>query len=233
MTAMGVQFSPDASCVGVLYPLSEKELLRFDRRERGYHRHEIPITQVDLIDYLHDDYYDEAYEEHSLFLEAVAGKRSDVRIWIYVPCKPQPPDEEHPIAQTYVDVILQGCLNIHEDFARMFLESTKGWNPQELLTDEEDDDDNNSGSDDNNSGSEEDIDSDVANDVIAWVNDRDRPIYMRADTDYSQKEGPTIDELLREHRPEFHRRKRLPRKKAPRHGMERSVPGQQEKKSTQ
>jgi hypothetical protein len=221
MTAMGVQFSPDATCVGVLYPLSEKELARFDRRERGYHRHEIPIDNVELIDYLQDEYYyDDAHAEHRLFLEAVAGKRADVMIWVYVPCEPQPPDEDYPIAQTYVDVILQGCLDIHEDFARMFIESTKGWNPQELLVlTDDDDDDSNDEHDDSNDEDEmggSDSDPQDADDVIAWVNDRDRPIYMRADTDYSLKEGPTLDELLREHRPEFPRRKRLARKKVAR-----------------
>jgi hypothetical protein len=238
MTAMGVQFSETGSCVGVLYPVSEKQLARFDRREVGYDRHEISMDQIDLIDYLHNvtetsSHYHDDLLEHRVFLEAVTdvahnnnnssgssgtGKRkaSDIMIWVYVPSDPLPPDDQYPIAQTYVDVILQGCLDIHADFAREFIEDTKGWNPQELLTDDDDDE-----NDDCGDGEEEDSSTVVnnncedldANDVIAWVNDRDRPIYIRADTDYSKKEGPSLDRLLREHRPEFRRRKRLTRKK--------------------
>ena len=202
MTAMGVQFAEGASCVGVLYQVSEKELGRFDRRERGYRRTEVPIEAVDLIEYLEDDYG----EEHRLFLEAVAGKREDVLIWVYVPENPQPPDEEHPIAQTYVDVILQGCLEIHEDFAREFIEDTKGWNPMELLSDNEDSEGDESEDDIDRQSS--DSRDNATDDVIAWVNDRDRPIYMRADTEFSQEKGPVVDDLLREHRPEFRRRTR-------------------------
>jgi hypothetical protein len=207
MTAMGVQWAENGTCTGVLYPVSEKELSRFDRREIGYDRQEIPIENVDRIDYLDEEHYDS--EEHVLFLQAVAGKREDVRIWVYVPSNPCPPDEDHPIAQTYVDIILQGCLDIHVDFAREFIEETKGWNPQELLTDEDDDsDDEDIDDEDGEVAANQALSDENTSDVIAWVNDRDRPIYMRADTDYSQKEGPQLDRLLRRHRPEFRRRKK-------------------------
>jgi hypothetical protein len=194
---MGMQWAETGRCVGVLYPVTEKELYNFDEREMGYGRKTIDIENVELVEYLEDEHYDSP--DHAFFLKAVAERRSDFQIWVYVPLKPLPPDEDHPIAQTYLDVILHGCLDIHKDFAREFIADTKGWNPQELLTDNEHD------SDDKSSRS---LDED-SNDVISWVNDRDRPIYKGADTEYSDREGPRLDILLREHRPdEFHRRKR-------------------------
>lgn len=161
MTAMGVQFNAEGSCIGVLYPVTEKELKRFDRREKGYQRHEVPIENVDVVDYLGDDHYH--VDDHKLFLEAVNGRRDDVRIWVYVPENPMPPDVDHPIAQTYVDIILQGCLDIHADFAREFIEETKGWDPSELLTENEDDDE------DENEDDGLESDEQDANDVISWV----------------------------------------------------------------
>jgi hypothetical protein len=221
---MGVQWAEEGSCVGVLYPVTEEELSSFDAREIGYGREAIAIENVELVEYLElDEHYDSP--DHKFFLKAVAEKRSDVQIWVYVPLLPSPPDEDHPIVQTYVDVILQGCLEIHKDFAKDFIEDTKGWNPQELLTDDEDgdddcdddeeDDDGDNAKNTNCSPSNEDDSPDVTSspDVISWLNDRDRPIYMRADTEYSDREGPRIDVLLKKHRPdEFLCRKRRPRK---------------------
>ena len=74
-------------------------------------------------------------------------------------------DPSHPIPQSYVDIIIRGCLTISEDFARSFIETTHGW---------KDDEDH-------------------------WVDDREVPIYQRADTDYSDAHGETIDKLLEEH----------------------------------
>jgi hypothetical protein len=205
---MGVQWTEEGSCVGVLYPVTEEELGSFDAREIGYGREAIAIENVELVEYLElDEHYDSP--DHKYFLKAVAERRSDVQIWVYVPLLPSPPDDDHPIVQTYVDVILQGCLDIHKDFAREFIEDTKGWNPQELLTDDEDDDDDDDDDDDKNTNSA----SPIEDDVISWVNDRERPIYMRADTEYSDREGPQIDRLLKKHRPdEFQCRTRHHRK---------------------
>jgi hypothetical protein len=217
---MGVQWAEEGSCVGVLYLVTEIELSSFDAREIGYGREAIAIENVELVEYLElDEHYDSP--DHKFFLRAVAERRSDVQIWVYVPLLPSPPDDDHPIVQTYVDIILQGCLDIHKDFAREFIEDTKGWNPQELLTDDEDGDDDEDEDEDEDDNDDNDmkIDSspskedDSSPDVISWVNDRERPIYMRADTEYSDREGPKIDVLLKKHRPEeFQCRKRHKRK---------------------
>jgi len=212
---MGVQFTEEASCVGVLYRVTERELARFDRREIGYHRREIAVEDVDLVGYLDTQEHYEI-EEHRIFIDAVAGKRSDVKVWVYVPTNPLPPDEEHPIAQTYVDVILQGCMEIHPDFAREFVQDTIGWNPQELLTDDDDGDSDEDGSDESDDEDDtppSDVGESDTTDVIAWVNDRDKPIYMRADTEMSEAEGPSFDRFLRKHRPEFQRRIRIKKPK--------------------
>lgn len=218
---MGVQWAEEGSCVGVLYPVTEIELSSFDAREIGYGREAIAIENVELVEYLElDEHYDSP--DHKFFLKAVAERRSDVQIWVYVPLMPSPPDDDHPIVQTYVDIILQGCLDIHKDFAREFIEDTKGWNPQELLTDDEEDDEDED-DDDEDEDDEDDNETNTASapsktddsspDEVSWVNDRDRPIYMRADTEYSDREGPKIDTLLKKHRPdEFQCRKRRMKK---------------------
>ena len=47
--------------------------------------------------------------------------------WTYVPKAVKAPDDDYPIGQTYVDVVLDGCLDYGEEFAEEFIASTEGW----------------------------------------------------------------------------------------------------------
>jgi hypothetical protein len=89
-------------------------------------------------------------------------------IWVYVPKRPVPPDASHPILQSYVDIILRGCLETGgEAMARSFIATTSGWfHPSPDGT------------------------------PPHWVDDRVTPLYKRADVEYSQRNAAKIDALL-------------------------------------
>jgi hypothetical protein len=108
---------------------------------------------------------------------------------VYIPKIHRTPSPEAPIAQTYVDTILRGCLSISEEFAREFLLSTKGWHPAELddINDDDDDDDNDSRMSAESAGH--------------WVDDRDEPIYPRGDRVWSRRNSEDLDELIRRYQP--------------------------------
>lgn len=167
-TAMGVRFRKGAECTGVLIEVKGEELADLDKREAVYDRLPIQLDNIDQIAFLQED---ERYQEddHPVF-EAQDDSNlevddDNVKVWIYMQKDPMEADPSHPIPQSYVDIIIRGCLTISEDFARSFIENTHGWK------DEED----------------------------HWVDDRDVPIYKRADPDFSSEHGETIDKLLEEH----------------------------------
>lgn len=90
---------------GVLLEVSEAGLAEFDIRERGYHR--VLIARSDINS-------DLPLNEHD-------------HVWVYIKNNPEPPCEISPIVQTYVDTVLAGCLEISEQFAKQFVDSTLGW----------------------------------------------------------------------------------------------------------
>jgi hypothetical protein len=55
-------------------------------------------------------------------------KSTNPSIWVYVPKRPVPADASHPILQSYVDIIVRGCLETGgEAMARSFIATTSGW----------------------------------------------------------------------------------------------------------
>jgi hypothetical protein len=114
-----------------------------------------------------EEFYD---EDHPVF-DAKDSKNNksdaDVNVWIYMQKDPIAADASHPIPQSYVDIIIRGCLTISEEFAKTFVETTAGWNDE---------------------SAEE-----------HFVDDRDVPLYKRADTDYSNANAHKIDRLLHMH----------------------------------
>jgi hypothetical protein len=172
-TAMGVRLQPSASCVGVLLPVTHEELQQFDVRELGYERQLIRHSDIERMGE-HDQEH-----EHSFWK---VQQHSPKKVWVYIQEEQCSTSLEHPIPQTYVDVILRGCLSISDEFVKEFLVHTHGWES------EQDDD-------------------------VYWVNDRHDPLYVRADIDYSTKQGPELDHLLSLHRPlEMAKRKHFQRK---------------------
>jgi hypothetical protein len=47
--------------------------------------------------------------------------------WLYTATEPGFPSEDCPIAQSYVDVVLTGCLEFGESFAAEFVRTTTHW----------------------------------------------------------------------------------------------------------
>ena len=214
-TSMGVQFRDDAKCVGVLIPVDQDELHSFDEREVGYDRYEIQLHNVEPVPHLLGDKKKNAslYYNHAFFQPGVDWKPEQhrPRVWIYVQQDPIPPSPQYPIAQSYVDIMLRGCLSISEEFAQEFIETTKGWHPAELshydnddhhdddVTDEEGDEASIMSSDDDGSNSTRSTRSNSSMEIEEgwWVDDRMDPLYIRADPHYSLRHRHKIDRLLK------------------------------------
>lgn len=109
ISGVGVVLQNDSVCNGVLIEIDENEIPLFDKRELegsnyNYERLAIPHNQL------------------------VHGEiPSNSSMWIYVVKKPLVPTLEFPIAQSYLDVILTGCLDYGEIFASDFIKFTSGW----------------------------------------------------------------------------------------------------------
>lgn len=189
MTSMGVRFREGVECVGVLVPVNEEELSQFDEREIGYDRVELKADDIFQIPFLADHYYEDTF--------LAEDKLEIPRIWVYVQKDPIPATESHPIVQSYLDIILRGCLSISEEFADEFMKTTKGWDPAELS-----DDDVSSSNEQEDANSENGYLSDDDLDDVVWIDDRKDPIYVRADVNYSLKKANELDRVLRKHRPE-------------------------------
>lgn len=127
-TALGLQLSNTSTLptFGVLFPVVDADALAaFDVREKGYDRVELPL---------------DAFVVDTSLGSAAAQQRGrnfiqqegmSVRIWTYIPSAAyaHEPDEEHPILQSYVDVVIRGCLQWGDrNLAEQFLRSTFGWN---------------------------------------------------------------------------------------------------------
>lgn len=187
MTAMGVRRDVAGSqCTGVMLPVTKDELVRFDQREAGYDRVCVPMEDVARVPFLDKSIYFSDDNEESLTITNLLDGNlddSEANIWIYVPKEFCPPSKDKPIAQTYLDTILRGCLNVSEEFAIDFLLTTKGWSSNDL-----------------EKGVENDENISSMGDVF-WVNDRSEPIYGRADHEYISENIDILDRLLQEHRP--------------------------------
>jgi hypothetical protein len=201
MTAMGVRFKDDAQCVGVLLPVEKWELKKFDQREQGYDRVPLYLGDVQTVPFLDKKHY--RAKGHEIFLKAKQRKHS-IKIWMYLQQKTDPPSNDAPIVQSYVDTILRGCLSISQRFAHEFIVNTKGWTPNEL---EWDDDDNfgvsENGNDSMDDGTMNSSCTVLTQDDVHWLNDRHDPIYSRGDQQYMLKNGHVLDDLLKRHRDEF------------------------------
>jgi hypothetical protein len=106
-TALGAHPDQKARSNGVVFIVDDDNLSRFDHRERGYDRIRIDWQQVDNL-----------------------GQRSlptDHPLWAYVGHNTDDPIPERPILQTYLDVILNGCLAINPAFAERFIATTTPW----------------------------------------------------------------------------------------------------------
>ncbi|MHA2938592.1 gamma-glutamylcyclotransferase family protein [Vibrio sp. RC27] len=100
---------------GVLLEINHDELANFDKREHGYHRHKIDPKTINF------NTQPLGTSKPNKIL------KDDDLVWVYIKNKPLPPCEKTPILQTYVDTVLEGCLEVSESFAQFFIDNTIGW----------------------------------------------------------------------------------------------------------
>ncbi|MBI5938001.1 MAG: gamma-glutamylcyclotransferase [Betaproteobacteria bacterium] len=113
-TFLGVAVNPRAATNAVIFPLaSDTELANMDARESGYCRVAIDEKQIAMLD----------------GTPPPAGET-----WIYVnpPQRIAAPSPRHPIVQSYVDIFVNGCLQVERQhrlagFAEECIDSTQGW----------------------------------------------------------------------------------------------------------
>lgn len=115
-TAVSAHHSPTHRCNGVYFAVDDRNLQKFDERERGYTRIALPWHQVDSLD-------SQALPEDGI-------------LWAYVGQETGAPSSARPIMQSYLDVILHGCLNFGTEFTTRFTQTTELW--QHLVDDRHD-----------------------------------------------------------------------------------------------
>lgn len=110
---------------GVLLRVPIAMMPGFDKREKGYDKVQIPLEFLELC----DDNKSSSSEEN----QQPAFELTDQdKIWMYVPQASQnrEADENHPLLQSYVDTVLQGCLEWGgEAMGIDFVLSTESWSP--------------------------------------------------------------------------------------------------------
>ena len=118
-TALGIRRSKENALDinGVLYRVHTTMLKDFDRREVGYDRIQIPHDCIDFPSLKRQPLAD--------YIDYVPR---DARLWIYVPTECMVADEDHPILQSYVDSVMEGCLFWGgEEMAQAFVQLTTDW----------------------------------------------------------------------------------------------------------
>ncbi|WP_114417915.1 gamma-glutamylcyclotransferase family protein [Marinospirillum perlucidum] len=103
LSVVGIRQQSGHRAGGMLFPVEEDQLPLFDAREREYQRVELFPEAIETLD---------------------ARLLPQGSFWVYLPPEQESP---HPIAQSYLDVILHGCLQQGRDFAQDFLATTTAW----------------------------------------------------------------------------------------------------------
>lgn len=106
-TYLAIKEDSESSCNGVIVEIPKNQLEKFDAREEGLTRSRIDKEEIKRLD--REDLPDGNY-------------------WVYIPDETKEASENFPIPQSYIDVILTGCLEIGKDFAKEFIKTTKEWN---------------------------------------------------------------------------------------------------------
>ncbi len=114
-TYLGAGADANSNCNGVIFKVSQQQLDAFDEHEPGYHRERIDQHHITMLD----------------------GSKSapEGDIWFYANTEKRDPSPEFPIVQSYVDICLNGCLEIEAtyplakeaEFAETFLQTSTNW----------------------------------------------------------------------------------------------------------
>jgi hypothetical protein len=101
----------------VIFPVSSEEFATYNEREVGYQPTKIDPSQITMLN----------------------GSQTapEADIWFYGNTEKKFPSSEHPVVQSYVDVCLDGCLEIEAiyplarqgNFSEEFIKTTSNWQP--------------------------------------------------------------------------------------------------------
>jgi hypothetical protein len=116
-TYLGGVEDPNATCNGVIFPVSAAEFARFIQREVGYKPTQVDPSRVTMLD--------------------GSASAPDGDIWYFANTSQRVATAAHPIVQSYVDVCLNGCIEIEAmyplasqaAFAEQFIKTTTNWGP--------------------------------------------------------------------------------------------------------
>ena len=116
-TYLGGVLDKNAICNGVIFPVTSQEFAAYSEREVAYQPTKIDPSQITMLD----------------------GSQTapEADIWFYGSTERKFPSSEHPIVQSYVDLCLDGCLEIEamyplarqSNFAEQFIQTTSNWQP--------------------------------------------------------------------------------------------------------
>jgi hypothetical protein len=107
--ALNISEDTNSNCNGVLIEIDPKELPKFDEREREYTRIKMSLDNITL----------ESGNSMTLL--------NNTAVWAYTLQNPPEIPEDFVIEQSYVDVIISGCLEWGTSFTKTFVETTHGW----------------------------------------------------------------------------------------------------------
>lgn len=108
LTALGATCNKNSFCNGVIFEVTKKELKEFDKRESQGDYSRIKLDKKEIKFYK-------------------TGIKLNGEIYAYVANNPQKASKSNPLIQSYIDVVLTGCLEISLQFAKEFINTTKGW----------------------------------------------------------------------------------------------------------
>jgi hypothetical protein len=116
-TYLGGVADAGAECNGVIFRVTQAEFDSYTQRETGYKPTKIDPSQITMLD--------------------GSSAAPDGDIWYFANTRKRFPSDVHPIVQSYVDVCLDGCLEIEGtyprakqgNFAERFVRTTGNWGP--------------------------------------------------------------------------------------------------------
>lgn len=116
-TFLGCEKKDNAEMNGILYEVSDEEFEKTKTRENGYNP-----TLISCHQHIH------SYDEQFILNE-------NDEVYIFTNIKSTKPNSKLPIVQSYVDICLNGCMEIEktfplakqDNFTKNFFETTKLW----------------------------------------------------------------------------------------------------------
>eukprot|EP01083_Nonionella_stella_P275754 936706_1 len=120
-TVVGVELNKTAVTNGLLVVVTQKELERFDDREKYYNRREILRKDITVFPGFDTPNMKNCLDGKNVYTYVLKPKRSG---WTATKGK--------QISQSYTDVILAACLSISDTFANECIQFTKRWSPHRI-----------------------------------------------------------------------------------------------------